>query len=92
MNKYSPHVLFAKEGLSKYGVGVARGSLFQEIRPGAGFKTGDSVKEKLGTTTVDTAVERVLPFPVRKYALSPAARKRLCVIDAVVVAVDTFRL
>ena len=25
-----------------------RGTVFQEIRPGAGFKTGDFVKEKLG--------------------------------------------
>ena len=28
-------------------VGVARGTAFQELRPGAGFKTGDFVKEKL---------------------------------------------
>ena len=28
-------------------VGVARGTVFEEIRPGAGFKTGDFVKEKL---------------------------------------------
>ena len=27
--------------------GVASGPVFQEIRPGAGFKTGDSVKGKL---------------------------------------------
>ena len=30
------------------GVGVAKGTVFQETRPGACFKTGDSVKEKLG--------------------------------------------
>ena len=29
-------------------VGVARGTVFREIRLGAGFKTGDFVKEKLG--------------------------------------------
>ena len=29
-------------------VGVSRDAIFQEIRPGAGFKTGDFVKEKLG--------------------------------------------
>ena len=40
--------MFAKEGLSKCGVGVARGTEFQEVRPGDGFKTGDFVKEKLG--------------------------------------------
>ena len=28
--------------------GVARGTVFQEVWPGAGFKTGDFVKEKLG--------------------------------------------
>ena len=36
------------EGLSNIGVGVAKGAVFKEKRPGAGFKTGDSVKEKLG--------------------------------------------
>ena len=29
-------------------VGVARGTIFQEIRSGAGFKTGDFAQEKLG--------------------------------------------
>ena len=29
-------------------VGAARGTVLQETRPGAGFKTGDFVKEKLG--------------------------------------------
>ena len=29
-------------------VGAARGSVFQELRPGAGFKTGDFIKERLG--------------------------------------------
>ena len=37
------------KGLSNDGVvGVARGTVFQEIRPGASFKTGDLVREKLG--------------------------------------------
>ena len=27
---------------------VATGTVFQELRPGAGFKTGDLVKERLG--------------------------------------------
>ena len=34
--------------LSNDGVAVARGTIFQEMRPGAVFKTGDFVKEKLG--------------------------------------------
>ena len=29
-------------------LGVSRGIVFQEIRPGAGFRTGDVVIEKLG--------------------------------------------
>ena len=40
---------FASEGLSNDGVvGVARGTVFEEIRPGAGFRTSDFVKETLG--------------------------------------------
>ena len=38
----------AREGLSTDDVGVARGTVFQEIRPWAGFKTGDFVQNKLG--------------------------------------------
>ena len=33
--------------LSNHDVGVARGTVFQEIRPGVGFETGDSAKKKL---------------------------------------------
>ena len=36
------------KALSNDDVGVERGTVFQELRPGAGFKAGDSVKEKLG--------------------------------------------
>ena len=35
-------------GLSKYDVGVARGTVFEETRPGTGFKIGDFDKKKLG--------------------------------------------
>ena len=35
-------------GLSNDDVGVARGTVFQEIRPGAGFKTGDFVEKSWG--------------------------------------------
>ena len=38
--------------LSNDDVGVARGTAFQEIRPGAGFKTGDFVEEVGGATVV----------------------------------------
>ena len=52
MNKISScYLAINSERLWNDGVGVARGTVFQEIRPGAGFKTGDFVKEKLGGAT-----------------------------------------
>ena len=39
---------FVCKGLSNDDVGVARGTLFEEIRPDAGFKTDDFVKENWG--------------------------------------------
>ena len=48
MKNVSSHMFSFCKGLSKVDVGVARGIVFQEIRPGAGFKTGDFVKERLG--------------------------------------------
>ena len=36
----------ACKGLSNDDVGVAMGTVFQEIRPGAGSKTGDFVKKR----------------------------------------------
>ena len=36
------------KGLSIDDVGVSRDTVFQEIRRGAGFETGDSVKENFG--------------------------------------------
>ena len=42
------YFLLDRKGLSNDDVGVARGIVFQEKRPGAGFKTGDFVKERLG--------------------------------------------
>ena len=42
------------KGLSIDGVGMSRDTVFQEIRPGAGFETGDFVKEKgVGGATVE---------------------------------------
>ena len=40
--------IFVYVWLSNDDVGVARVSVFQELRRGAGSKTGDFVKEKLG--------------------------------------------
>ena len=39
--------LLLQRGLSNADVGAASGTVLQEIRPGAGFKTGDFVKEEL---------------------------------------------
>ena len=40
--------LIVYKGLSSDDVAVARGTVSQEIRPGAGFETGGFDKEKLG--------------------------------------------
>ena len=41
------HFLASKKGLSSDDVGVARGTVFQQIRTGVGFETGDFIKERL---------------------------------------------
>ena len=46
--KYIFTYFLVREGLSTDDVGVAKGIVFQEIRPWAGFKTSDFVKETLG--------------------------------------------
>ena len=46
--KYPSIFFCAKKGLSIDDVGVSRDTVFQEIRSGADFETGDFVKEKLG--------------------------------------------
>ena len=52
-NKVSIYLLVCK-GLSIGDVGVSRVTETQEIRPGAGFETGDFVKEKgVGGNTVE---------------------------------------
>ena len=48
MKSTSSHSFLVCNGLSNNEVGVARGTVYQEIRPGAGFKTGHFVEEKLG--------------------------------------------
>ena len=52
--KYTIHnYVLVREGLSTDDVGVAKGTVFQEIRPWVGFKTGDFIQEKLGGATVE---------------------------------------
>ena len=46
-NTIFTYFLFCK-GLPNGDVGGAKGTAFQEIRPCAGFESGDFVKEKLG--------------------------------------------
>ena len=41
------------QGLAIDDVGVSRDTVFQEIRPGAAFETGDFAKEKSGGATVE---------------------------------------
>ena len=49
--------LFATESIERC-VGVAKGTVFQETRLGAGFKTSDFVEEKLGALPLnDSALE-----------------------------------
>ena len=55
------------KGPSNDDVGVARGIVFQEIRPGAGFKTSDFVEEKLG---VGATVERLRASILGNFFLS----------------------
>ena len=46
--KYFFTSFLVPEGLSIDAVGVAKGTVFQVVRPWAGFTTGDFVNEKLG--------------------------------------------
>ena len=48
LKKIPSKYVFVCSGRSNDGVGVARGTAFQEIRPGAGFKTSNFVKQTLG--------------------------------------------
>ena len=51
-------------------VGVSRDTVFQEPRPGAGFKTGDLVKEKLGGITPLNGSTMTLVATLRLRAMS----------------------
>ena len=49
-----------REGLTIDDVGLSRDTVFQEIRPGDGFETGDFVKEKLGVLPQNDSEEVVV--------------------------------
>ena len=53
MKKISSCILLVCNGVSNDDIEVERGTVFQEIRPRAGFKTGDFIKKSWGG----------LPFP-----------------------------
>ena len=65
-------LLFAKDGRTMTSGGGQRGTVFQEVRPGAGFKTGDFVTEKLGGATVVRLSSRWYGF-FQKYVLSSSS-------------------
>ena len=48
MKKTFSNIFLRAKGLSNDDVGVSRDTDFQDIRPGAGFKTGDFVGRKVG--------------------------------------------
>ena len=48
-----PCIFLCAKGLSSDDVGLPRDTVFQEIRRGAGFETGDFVKEKMGGAAVE---------------------------------------
>ena len=52
------------KGLSDDDLGAARGAVLQEIRPGAGFKTGDFVEEKLGALLQNDSDNVFLPLDI----------------------------
>ena len=61
------------KGLAIDDVGVSRDTVFQEIRPGAGFKTGDFfVEEKLGAGHRKTTHDRSIPYDLRSDSLDPS--------------------
>ena len=75
--KYNICICFACKGLSNDDVGGARGTVLKEIRPGAGFKTGDFVKEVLGGLPQNDSGERKfcpllsLGIPSRECSATP---------------------
>ena len=71
---YLPCIFLFAEGYRTMTSGrVARDTVFQEIRPGVGFETGDFVKEKLGGLPSRSTVAPFLSFSSTK---SPVSKTR----------------
>ena len=67
-NKY-PYIFLVCKGLSIDKVGASSDTVFQETRPGACFKAGDFVKEKLGGDSgAEGHVATSMPDPSGKAA------------------------
>ena len=59
MNEMSSCVgLSLRRTIERKDLGVARGVVFQEIQPGASFKTGNFVKEELGGLPLKTTLQK----------------------------------
>ena len=75
--KYIFTHVFVREGLSTDDVGVAKGTVFQEIRPRAGFKTGDFIHKKswggYRRTTPADPTTRLAPRDFRTVLTRPPA-------------------
>ena len=56
MQKNISIYFLVRKGLSNGNIGVARGTVFPEIRPGAGINTSDFGEEKLGGATAERLV------------------------------------
>ena len=72
MKRVSPCIFLVCGGLPNNGV------VFEEIRPGAGFTTGDFVEEKLGgATVVRLGVERLVASTLKElYTIGLRQRQR----------------
>ena len=63
----SPRILLVCEGLTNDDVGVARGTVFQEVRPGASFKTCEiSLEKSWGGCRSKTQGENLLLVQARR--------------------------
>ena len=71
-----PCVLVVCKGQSNDDVGVARDTVFREIRPGAGFNAGDFVKRKRGGGGLDRRTTREYHVMSRSAVAPPSFLRR----------------
>ena len=62
MKKVPSCTLIVCKGLSSDDFGAGRGTVFREMRPGAGFKAGDFVEEGWGGFRRTTPLQNTFPF------------------------------